>query len=204
MHPPSSTARTVTFWRCSARPDLIFKEALLRLQRDGRRLPEGPNLTQKIFDPVTGLFQDGRRVSIKEWRDGAEFAEHWDGLAFELLGMEPWGIDILRSEACAVLMLRESETDYLRQRESPHYATRWAGLLMELMEAAKAESCLFPIDLACIPRSGWESAVSTKRMDMELRIERQAPSALPARGFTTISLTSGGAITTCLPVKASP
>ena len=95
MNAPTETTRTALLWRCRATPGHIFKETLLRLQSDGLRLPEGPNLRQKILDPVTGLFRDGQQVHIQDWHEGMEFAEHWDGFAFEILGAKPWTIELL-------------------------------------------------------------------------------------------------------------
>jgi len=204
LTPEDSSVRTALFWDCQAAADSVFKSALLRLQRDGLALPKGPNLRQKILDPGSGLFRDGKHAEIAQWRDGAGFADHWDGLAFELGMDRPWGVELLKGGGGLVLMIHESESAYQRQRTSPHHATRWAGLLLDLFESARARECLFPLNVAEVPREKWGEAVSVRRKTAELRIARE-PLAGPApKGYSVMTLSAGGALSTSLPVKASP
>lgn len=204
MSPGDSSVRTGLFWECEAAADAVFKSVLLRLQRDGLALPKGPNLRQKILDKASGLFLDGRQAEIAQWRDGAEFAEHWDGLAFELGADRPWGVELLKGGEALVLMIHESESAYQRQRTSPHHATRWAGLLLDLFESARARECVFPLNIAEVPCGKWSEAVSLRRKTAELRISREAVDAPPPKGYSVMKLSGGGALSTSLPVKASP
>ncbi len=204
MSAASEGSRTALFWKCRAPFDMLFKKTLLRFQRDSYRLPSGPNLQQRMFNRNSGLFEDGKRVEITEWRDGVEFAEHWDGLAFELQADQPVRVEFLRSEPAAVLMVTVSEETWHRQRSSSHFATRWAGVLLDFFHAAEAECCLFPINLDEVPCQKWAEAVALRRKTAELRIEKEPTAENPPSGYKTIKLTEGGILQTSLPVKSSP
>ena len=198
------STRTALFWKCQARPDALLKHVLLRLQHDGLRLPEGPNLQQKMLDRESGNFISGKSVEIVQWRDGAEFAEHWDGLSFRVDSLNALTVEILTSPDGGVLMLHEDERAYERQRSSAHEATRWAGLLLAVWAAASPEECLFPLDLAELPWTQWAQAVSLRRPNAELRITREPGSGTPPPGFNLFTLAAGGTMLTSLPVKRAP
>lgn len=190
------------FWECFAPTDEIFRKGVLRLHRQDLDLAKGPNLIQLQYDRASDSFSEGRAVEISEWRDGVEFAEHWDGLIVLFRSaFGPWELEILRLGTPA-LCLWEPEKTHALQRRSAADATRWAGLLLDLFEATQARRCVFPLDLGRGPTKDWPSRVEAAPPEL-LILAPGSDEAAPA-GLSAIALASGGRLLTSLPVKRSP
>ncbi len=194
------------FWSCRSKPDDILRHASVRLRQEEFEFAEGTNLVERCFDAAKGLFSDGKVLRITDWRDAAEFAEHWDGMVVSFArGLGNVQLEILRvgSEA-PHLMLHVADGLFRGHQKSAERATRWTGLLMDLYDSCGAESCHYSVSLRDVPSSEWGGLVSGKEARPAFRIAVVEGGEPVPEGFKSISLTSGATLVTSLPVKSSP
>lgn len=194
------------FWSCRSKPDDILRHASVRLRQEEFEFAEGTNLVERRFDPARGLFSDGKVLRITDWRDAAEFAEHWDGMVVSFDG----GFGEVRLEIFRVgpgaphLMVHVPESLFRSQKKSAELATRWAGLLMDLYDSCGAKSCHYSVSLRDVPGAEWGGIVSDPGARPALSIAGGEDRGPAPEGFKSIHLTSGATLLTSLPVKSSP
>lgn len=193
--------RAALFWDCGARPDDTLRLAVQRLHRHGCDFAGTDEITQLVQDPA-GLFLPGKTAPVTQWRDAVEFAEHWDGLSLTMTKGRAARLELLRAQGRLAVLLHEPGQDYAAQQAGAEAATRWAGLLIDLFEAAQARLCLFPAGLRGLPAPAWEDHIRAQQDAAPLLIARQPGTARPE--LRHLELRGGARLSTSLPVKAAP
>ncbi|MFC1678951.1 hypothetical protein ACFL2T_01935 [Elusimicrobiota bacterium] len=196
---------TAFFRSCRLKPDDILRHASVRLRQENFEHAEGKNLSERRFDAARGLFSDGKALRITDWRDAAEFAEHWDGMVLSFDRPEKVALEILRLGSGAPhLMAHVAESLFCGQQRSSELATRWAGLLMDLYDVCGAESCHYTASYRDTSSAEWSRVPSGKESGIALRIVRRGDVEPVPKGYRSIPLVSGGTLITSLPVRPSP
>jgi hypothetical protein len=201
----SSLERTAALWGLEGPPDILIEAAMHSLLNQGFLMREGLNVARLYYDRDERWWKWGEKITDPTGAQVVTAAPAWDGCVVAFSGPQRFHLEFrLQGRREAALMLHEREAAYQEQATATAPAMALAQVLMNLVEAAGARYCAFPVADPWLVDEDWTSLLRTPLYpDFFLLPEGELSQNVPET-FRAIELTRKRTMWTALPVKGSP